>query len=417
MKTKYLENKWHCLILFILCFATYTCVYMTKNMFSAAMASIVSEGIMTKSQVGAISAAYWLVYAPFQIIGGFLTDKYSPFALVSIGLIGSAVSNLIIYTNQSYTVIMIAWIFSAAIQFGVWPGVFKILTDQLNPHYRDKAVFGISFAISVGIALSMITASFVSAWKYNFLFSVILLLALFIAWIFIYGILKRKMRVVEIANNDIEIENENKSHVASMYLLTFKTGFWIIAIVGFFRWMIDTAVVSVTPTMLMESYDGLSSSFATVLSILLVVFSTIGIFISGIVQKRITGNEATASMLFMSACLLPIGVACFVGKLNYLIVLLCLSLSMMLLNGATPFTNSFLASRFVKYGRSGTMWGILNGLASVGNVFASIVFVYIADGWSWNAVVISWLAIMILCVVLCLLVMKRWKSFIEGDIL
>ena len=135
------------------------------------MAIIVEEGVMTKSQTGLINAAFWAVYALFQVFGGLAADKFSPFKLIIIGVAGAAISNLVIYFNQSYAVIMTAWIFNAIAQFGLWPGVFKILSTQLAPSLRRTAVFWMLFATSLGLGLSMLTASFVGNWKYNFLIS------------------------------------------------------------------------------------------------------------------------------------------------------------------------------------------------------------------------------------------------------
>ena len=69
MKTRYLENSKKSIGLLALMCVCYALIYMTKNCYTAAMASIVSAGIMTKSQTGLISAVFYLVYAPFQIDG------------------------------------------------------------------------------------------------------------------------------------------------------------------------------------------------------------------------------------------------------------------------------------------------------------------------------------------------------------
>ena len=71
MTRKYVADHRYSGLLFVLVFMMYSLVYMTKNCYSAAMASIVDAGIMTKSQTGLIAACFYLVYAPFQIIGGW----------------------------------------------------------------------------------------------------------------------------------------------------------------------------------------------------------------------------------------------------------------------------------------------------------------------------------------------------------
>ena len=208
-KQKYLESERLSILLFIFMFLLYAVVYMTKNMFSSAMAIIVEDGFMTKSQTGMINAVYWFVYAVFQIFGGFAVDKYSPYKLIMIGLAGAAVSNIIIYFNQSYFVMMAAWTFNAIIQFGVWPGVFKIVSTKIAPRIRSTAVFWLLFSTSVGLGLSMLIASFVRHWKQNFLVSVISLLVMMIFYAVLEHFLDKRM-VEEDVSSD---ENDEKPNV------------------------------------------------------------------------------------------------------------------------------------------------------------------------------------------------------------
>ena len=98
----HLENKIISRNFFWMLWIMYAVVYMTKNCYSAAMASIVHEGALTKSQTGFITAAFYLVYAPLQILGGIYADKYKPENMIKIGLIGGGIANLIIFFNQNY---------------------------------------------------------------------------------------------------------------------------------------------------------------------------------------------------------------------------------------------------------------------------------------------------------------------------
>ena len=91
-----LKNERKSICLFLLIFVTYSLIYMTKNCYSAAMASIVSQGIMTKSETGLIAAVFYLIYAPFQIVGGIVADRFSPYLLVLFGTLGAGVCNLLV---------------------------------------------------------------------------------------------------------------------------------------------------------------------------------------------------------------------------------------------------------------------------------------------------------------------------------
>ena len=89
----HLENKKVSRHFFVFLFLMYTFVYMTKNCFNAALADIVAEGVLTKSQTGFITAMFYVVYAPLQILGGIVADKYSPELMIKVGLIGGAGAN------------------------------------------------------------------------------------------------------------------------------------------------------------------------------------------------------------------------------------------------------------------------------------------------------------------------------------
>ena len=410
-REKYLESKRLSMLLFVFIFLMYAIVYMTKNMFSSAMAVIVEDGVMTKSQTGMINAAYWFVYALFQVFGGFAVDKYSPYKLIMIGLAGAALSNTIIYFNQSYFVMMAAWTFNAVIQFGVWPGVFKVVSTKLAPSMRGTAVFLLLFATSIGLGISMLVASFVSHWKQNFLVSVISLLVMMV----LYAILERFLdkRMVEEDVPPDEKGEKTNSDKAPMIPLMWSSGLVAFLIVCLLRVSIDNGIKMMTPVMLMETYSTLPAALSTRLSSILIIFSAIGMFIAGGMKNKITKSEPKAQIILYGISVLPLVVVCFVGHIHYTWILMALSVAVMLIHGAAPFSQSFVALHFEKYGRIGTVSGILNATGSLGNVLASYVFAKMAELMPWQAVATSWLAVIIICGVLCIAVLPKWTRFTE----
>ena len=121
----HLENKRVSRMFFIFLWLLYALVYMTKSCFAGALSKIVAEGALTLTQASWINASFYFVYAPLQVLGGIFADKYSPEKLITIGLLGSAVANLVIFFNQSFTIILLCWIFNAIIQFGLWPSFLR----------------------------------------------------------------------------------------------------------------------------------------------------------------------------------------------------------------------------------------------------------------------------------------------------
>jgi len=125
----HLENKRLSRGFFVFLWLLYAVACMTKNCFGGALASIVAEGVLTKSQTGFISGMFYLVYAPLQIAGGMVADRVSPEKLIKFGLLGAFIANLVIFFNQNYYVMLIIWMCNAVVQFGIWPSVFKIVSS------------------------------------------------------------------------------------------------------------------------------------------------------------------------------------------------------------------------------------------------------------------------------------------------
>ncbi len=410
MKSKQLESFKLSVILFAALFVLHAVVYMTKNMFSAAMASIVETGVMTKSQTGAISAAFWLVYAVSQIIGGFAADKYSPFKMICIGIISGIVSNFIIYYNQNYALVMVVWCINAALQFGLWPGLFKIVTTQVCPAFRSTAIFWVLLSTSAGQAISLLVASVMTDWVNNFLVSAIALAVLLVLWVVLYKFLEGRM--VEVT---IEPRTKKKTDAPAMELgaLARSSGLAVLVVISFFATTVSNGIKTVTPVMLMESYERLPAAIATRMSVFLIVFAVLGMFLAGGFRRKVTQNEMRAILIFVSACVPFLALSYTVGKWHYILILAFLSFAIVFLQAATPFSNSFAAARFTPYGRSGTVSGILNACAALGNVFASFIFPWMAETLPWNGVVLFWVICVLLVLVLAFALLRKWTAFIE----
>ena len=93
----HLENKRESRHFFVFLWLMYALVYMTKNCFSGALSAIVAEGSLTLAQTTFISAAFYIVYTPLQILGGIFADRYSPEKMITVGLIGGAACNTVIF--------------------------------------------------------------------------------------------------------------------------------------------------------------------------------------------------------------------------------------------------------------------------------------------------------------------------------
>ncbi|MBQ9941100.1 MAG: MFS transporter [Clostridia bacterium] len=414
METKYLSDYKKSALLFILIFTSYSLVYMTKNCYSAAMASIVNEGIMTKSQTGLIAAVFYLLYAPFQIIGGIAADKYSPKLLLTIGYLGASIANLLVYLfHTNYVAMIIIWGFNAIIQFGIWPSVFKIVASFLAVEHRTKGIFLLSFCSTIGLFLSYLLAIFISDWKNHFLFSSLVLFLLTIIVYISYTILEKYMHTEEpLPDTQIEIpDNTAKISKSGTIRLMLISGLPIFLIINLISTMLSLGVKALSPVMLMESYAGITPGIASALNIILILAGPIGLFISKLhIFRRFDYPKSIAIFLFLS---IPSLVAIvFVGELSVFFVLLALTL-LTISTGALGIFFSYISNTFEHYGCVATITGLLNCMASLGLMLTNYVFPKIADEMGWKFTATCWLILNIISFVLVLISIPIWKRFVK----
>ncbi len=409
MKNRTLIDSGKSIRLFLLVFISYALIYMTKNCYSAAMASIVDEGIMSKSETGLIAAMFYLVYAPFQIIGGIAVDRYSPAKLVSVGIIGAAASNLAIYFTDNYVAMIVIWSLNAIVQFGVWPGIFKIISTELKFEHRMMGIFYISMASTVGLILSYLCAAVISYWKYNFLMSAILLFVLALIFILTYSRLSRSMVEDEHAERLAAISSRKTEHKTGALGVMLRAGMPLLLIVNLIHSALNLGIKALAPVMLMESYEAVSPALANVLNIILIIAGPVGLLAShNPAFRRISSPTAMAVLLAVVIPLMTVTV--FIGRISIVFIIIALTL-LMVCTGAMSIFFSYMSRAFERYGCAGTVAGTFNCMASLGIVLANYVFARLAEEQGWQFTIICWLAVTGLALVLCLASIPAWKKF------
>ena len=414
----HLENKRESRHFFVFLWIMYALVYMTKNCFSGALSAIVDEGSLTLTQATLISAAFYIVYTPLQILGGIVADKYSPEKMITIGLIGGAVCNTVIFFNQNFYVMLASWVFNAIIQFALWPSVFKIMSSQLVRSDRSKMIFYMSFSSSGGLITTYIISALLPHWKYNFLVSaIILVLCAVVLLIYCKHLnpLMKKDYVKTSVISEADVGNKKMSTV-KLFLIS---GFFTLLPAVLIRTMVENGTKTLSPTMLMQSYTDISPSTGNLLSIFIIVAGVLGtLLVKLVLFPRIIKNEVVAYLIMMFAALPFTIVLRFVGDIPAWLVIISLSMISMSLS-ATHLLTQYFNMLYIPYGKNGTAAGILNAAASLGMVFQYCVFGPIADNaGSWVPVTTLWIVMVSLGIGFCAMTVipaKKFRKKVEGE--
>lgn len=413
MKSRIINNKRACVVLLCTLVLAYSYICMSKNGFSASMVFIVNEGILTKLETGTITAVFYVAYAVLQIVGGVFTDKWHPERFITIGLLGAAASNIVIYFNQSYPIMLISWTLNACLQFAVWPATFKIVSTLLRSDMQEFSLFTVTFGNPIGAVLGYILAAIVGAqWRMNFLVSAVGLAAIAVLWEIVVRSIKPYIEEIQAPSPQ---KNEGKHSDSKEFLkLALKSGIILLLILSFTRTMFDLGLKAMAPTMINESYDSVDAVFATVMSIIVLVSGAVGPVISHLIYPKILRNEAVIITLFFLISTPLTAAMLLLGEVHYLVIVTLLALVVMLMSAASLFTTSYIAARFNPCGKGATVAGALNCTASFGVVAANTLFTGIADSFGWHGTIISWVIIMIISLVISASHIPIWTKFLKS---
>ena len=414
----HLEDKRESRHFFVFLWLMYAVVYMTKNCFSGALSAIVAQGSLTLAQTTFISAAFYIAYTPLQILGGIVADRYSPEKMITMGLLGGAVCNTVIYFNQNYYVMLAAWVFNAIIQFALWPSVFKIMSSQLVRSDRGRMIFYMSFASSGGLIMTYIVSAFLTDWRDNFLISaIVLVISAFILLVYCKH-LNPIMKKDKIESTPVISDKNSDKKKMSTVKLFLISGFFTLLPAVLLRTMIENGTKTLSPTMLMQSYENISASTGNLLSIFIIVAGVVGtLLVKLVLFPRIIKNEITAYLIMMIAALPFTVVLRFVGEIPAWLVILSLSMISMSLS-ATHLLTQYFNMLYIPYGKNGTAAGILNAAASLGLVLQYCVFGSVAQNHGWSTVTTLWIIMVALGALFCALTVlpaKRFKKHLQGE--
>ena len=399
-------------ILFICAWLVYAMISMVKNVYASAIASITAEGLFDKSMAGVINAGFYLFYGGAQLLGLKYIDKASPVKMITVSLVGIFVSCVGMTFARNFYAMLILWSFCGLIQFAVWPAILRVIAEYILPEHRSHAKVYISFSYCAGMFFTYFIASVVlkfARWPMLFVVAAAIIAIFIVLW---YVTIKSTEPVLKNCETREEktasLKTEN--HSISFMKMMFLSGLVFLLVSNFARASLDLGVKSWVPTMIMELY-GVSPSFASVLTTVLVFINLGGIFIAGWIFPRLTKNLAWGFSLTFVVSLPFTVLLLLTGKIHVAFVVLFLTVVTTMMYAGHQFINVLIPSYFAKFNRAGSAAAFLNAIASFGIVVSNIGFGYLAEHFGWTVTIWSWVIIAAVAIVFSALASPLWKKF------
>ena len=314
---------------------------------------------------GLVLSAFFWVYAPVQLVVGWLCDRFSVYRLMAAGVLVWAVATFATGFVAGFTSLMVLRVLLGVGETIAFPGASKIITRHVPPERRGMANAALSLGIALGpaagtLAGGLILASF--GWRAIFMtFGVVTLLWL-APWF-------RATRKLERSEAPVQrrvpvgaligkwpLWSMAIAHIASNYVFYFLLG-WL-------------------PLFLVNS-RGLSIREMTFLATLGYAAQAVAALGFGMLSDSWTKagrNEATIRRWMMIlgqlvAGLAVLGVAFARGPLE-LGILLCLA---GIATGALSLNTYAVAQMFAGPRAAGTWVGIQNAIGNTSGIFGPII--------------------------------------------
>lgn len=387
----------------------YAVVCMTKNCYAGALASIVAEGVLTKSQTGLITAMFYVAYTPLQIVGGMMVDRYSPEKMIKYGLVGAAIANGVIFFNQNYYVMLIAWTCNACVQFGIWPAIFKIVSSQLVRSDRKTMAFYVSFSGTAGTFLSYLVAALVSRWQLNFAVSAVMLAAFAVIMHIYDHHLNPYMKWDKVEKEEVR-ESAHFPNISTKNVIL-VSGFGFILVYIVLTFVVMRSRETMAPVIFNDYYNLLPST-ANLLNLFMIASGILGTIAAKRLVSKIR-NEAVGAIGVLAGMIPFLIVCCFAGKLPlYTIVISMCIISA--LQSVTILINYTYNLNFSRYNKSGTIAGLTNAAQAFAYIIASYAVPLIQENTSWTFLIALWPVMTVMAIISMLFAVGKVRSFSKG---
>ena len=148
-----------CGVLWVL-WLTYGSFYFCRTNISAAIPGIEAEFGFTKTQIGLVLGALKFAYGIGQLINGQLAERISARKLLTIGMLGSALLNVLFGMGAALYFLIFVWACNGYFQALGWTPTMRVAANWFPVEKRGRAVGVIGTGYQVTAALTYVIAGF-----------------------------------------------------------------------------------------------------------------------------------------------------------------------------------------------------------------------------------------------------------------
>jgi OPA family glycerol-3-phosphate transporter-like MFS transporter len=148
---------------FVTIWITYGSYYLCRANISFALPGLTAEFGYSKTLLGLLGTALFVMYSVGQFVNGQLADKYGARKLVFVGMIGSALLNITFSFSTAFGFMLVVWGLNGYFQSMGWSPQVKTMANWFTATQRGTWMGLMGSCYQIGNALSWLLASFLAA--------------------------------------------------------------------------------------------------------------------------------------------------------------------------------------------------------------------------------------------------------------
>ncbi|MEG1104451.1 MAG: MFS transporter [Oscillospiraceae bacterium] len=395
-------------LFFTLCWLTYFCTYLGRLNFTASIAEIISTGF-TKAQMGLVGSAFFLFYGMFQLVFGFLGDKYSPKLIVFFGVLTSGFVNLAMAFTHSANAMAVLWAFNGVAQSAVWSPMLCLTVERLQRKQALNASINYATTVPFGTFSAYLlsaAAIAISGWRLSFLISAVVLICTATAWILGMTHLEKAETIEETQEQAAEKQNPQKPHIEKIVIVIIAA----VCLAALISGILKDGIQTWMPSFLSDNY-GVASVMSIVLTLVIPIVNLGGVYLGKWLNNKFFHNE-----LATSACAFAVAGGIFMlllctaslGSLWFSLFLFALCAALMLAINTMIVT--LVPLRLQRLRRVSSLSGILNSATYLGSTISSYGVGLLLENGGWDATIFAWCVAALLGAIICALLIISWKK-------
>ena len=351
---------------------TYALYYLGRVNISMVLPALAQDLGVSRAEVGALGTIFFWIYGIFHFVSGEIGSHVSPFRLVSIGLLASAIVNLVFAFQSSLFIMLILWGLNGVAQSGGWSPMFRILAERLDRVHIKRVSTVMPFSYVLGTALTWALIGAVASgenWRIAFWLPGLALLLVLAFWRKA-GIDAPKSKSSGIRLSTIIAEARG---IAFVMLAAALSGFVFNGtIIWLPSYVLDTGLIA-------DSMVGAVAALTQAVAIL-------GLFLARSLVARSNLVLATAAQLFAAA-----GCAFMLLSVTHgIIAIAVVAFALFALNGAFGLTVSSMPLLLAPAGRASSTTGAVNMMSTFFGGMAGFSIGGLVEASGWGAVFGLW---------------------------